>query len=82
MASRPFKMGNWVQISEHEGFVTDITINHVELRNLNGEYVILPNEAVNSRTIINRSYEGKLRLGLEVGIDYEVDPEHAESVAL
>jgi len=82
MLSRPFAVGDWVRIGEHEGFITEITINNVRLRNLDGEHVVLPNEAVNNRTIINRSLEGKLRLRLEVGIDYEVDPSHAETVAL
>lgn len=81
MLSRPFEVGHWVRIGEHEGFVTEITINHVRLRNLDGEHVVLPNEAVGDRTIINRSMEGKLRQRIEVGVDYTVDPEHAESVA-
>jgi len=82
MLSRPFAVGDWVRIGEHEGFITEITINNVRLRNLDGEHVVLPNEAVNNRTIINRSLEGKLRLRLEIGIDYDVDPSHAEAVAL
>jgi len=82
MLSRPFDIGHWVRIGEHEGFITEITVNHVRLRNLDGEHVILPNEAVGNRTIINRSVEGKLRQRVEIGIDYEVDPEYAETVAL
>lgn len=82
MLSRPFAIGDWVRIGDHEGFITEITINNVRLRNLDGEHVVLPNEAVNNRTIINRSIEGKLRLRVEVGIDYDVDPDHAEAVAL
>lgn len=81
MVSRPFDVGHWVRIGDHEGFITEITINHVRLRNLDGEHVVLPNEAVNNRTIINRSLEGKLRHCVEVGVDYGVDPAHAESVA-
>ena len=82
MLSRPFDIGHWVRIGEHEGFITEITVNHVRLRNLDGEHVILPNEAVGNRTIINRSVEGKLRQRVEVGIDYDVDPEYAGTVAL
>jgi small-conductance mechanosensitive channel len=82
MLSRPFAIGDWVRIGDHEGFITEITINNVRLRNLDGEHVVLPNEAVNNRTIINRSIEGKLRLRVEVGIDYDVNPDHAEAVAL
>ncbi|WP_058826184.1 mechanosensitive ion channel family protein [Haloferax sp. Q22] len=82
MLSRPFDVGHWVRIGEHEGFITEITVNHVRLRNLDGEHVILPNEAVGNRTIINRSVEGKLRQRVEIGIDYDVDPERAGAIAL
>ncbi len=82
MLSRPFDVGHWVRIGEHEGFITEITVNHVRLRNLDGEHVVLPNEAVGSRTIINRSVEGKLRHRVEMGIDYDADPEHARTIAL
>jgi len=82
MLSRPFDVGHWVRIGEHEGFITEITVNHVRLRNLDGEHVVLPNEAVGNRTIINRSVEGKLRHRVEIGIDYDVDPEKAGAIAL
>ncbi|MGB9965349.1 mechanosensitive ion channel family protein [Halobacterium hubeiense] len=81
MLSRPFEIGDWVRIGDHEGFITEISINHVRLRNLDGEHVVLPNEAVSNRTIINRSDEGKLRHTVEVGVDYAVDPERAEAIA-
>ncbi|MFC6863892.1 mechanosensitive ion channel family protein [Halomicroarcula sp. GCM10025817] len=82
MLSRPFDVGHWVRIGEHEGFITEITVNHVRLRNLDGEHVVLPNEAVGNRTIINRSVDGKLRQRVEIGIDYDVDPAHAGAIAL
>lgn len=77
--SQPFSVGDWVRIGDHEGFITEITINHVHLRNLDGEHVVLPNESVNTRTIINRNLEGKLRHTIQVGVDYSVDPERAQS---
>jgi small-conductance mechanosensitive channel len=79
--SRPFEVGDWVRIGDHEGFITEITINHVRLRNLDGEHVVLPNEGVNNRTIINRSAEGKLRQTIPVAVDYSVDPERAAATA-
>lgn len=82
MLSRPFDVGHWIVIGDHEGFVTEITINNVTIRNLDGEHVVLPNEYVQSETIVNRSLEGKLRVRLQVGVDYDVEPEHAEAVVL
>ena len=81
MFSRPFEIGDWVAIGEAEGIVTQITIMNTIMRNFDGEHVVIPNDNVNSRTIVNRSRDGKLRIHLEVGIDYDDDPEHAKEVA-
>ena len=82
MFSRPFEIGDWVQVGDAEGIVTEITIMNTVMRNFDGEHVVIPNDNVNSRTIVNRSRDGKLRIHLEVGIDYDDDPEYAKEVAL
>ncbi|AKH97691.1 mechanosensitive ion channel MscS [Halanaeroarchaeum sulfurireducens] len=82
MFSRPFEIGDWVQIGDEEGIVTDITIVNTRMENFDGEYVVLPNDMVSNSTIINRSRKGRLRLVVEVGIDYDADPEQAQKVAV
>jgi len=82
MFSRPFEIGDWVEIGDQEGVVTDITIMNTRLENFNGEVVYLPNDRVNERAIVNRSRRGSLRLRVDVGIDYETDPELAKNVAM
>jgi len=82
MFSRPFEIGDWVQVGDHEGMVVDITIINTRLRSFDGETVVLPNDHVSSATVVNRSKRNRLRLRLEVGVDYETDLEHAESVAI
>jgi len=82
MFSRPFEIGDWVQIGDEEGVVTDIAIMNTRLENFDGEVVYLPNDRVNERAIVNRSRRGSLRLRVDVGIDYDSDPEHAKTVAL
>ena len=81
MFSRPFEIGDWVQIDEHEGIVTDITIFTTRIETFEGKYIMLPNDVVSSSTIINIGRKGRLRLGVEVGVDYKVDPDHAMAVA-
>jgi Small-conductance mechanosensitive channel len=81
MLSRPFEIGDWVKIGEQEGIVTEITIVNTRLENFDGELIALPNDLVGNATIINRTSKGRLRLRVEVGIDYDADPEHASSVA-
>jgi small conductance mechanosensitive channel len=81
MFSRPFEIGDWVQIDEHEGIVTDITLFTTRIETFSGKYIMLPNDFVSSSTIINIGRKGRLRLDVEVGVDYEADPDHAVAVA-
>ncbi|PSQ33404.1 mechanosensitive ion channel protein [Halobacteriales archaeon SW_10_68_16] len=81
MFSRPFTIGDWVEVAEDEGIVTDITIVNTRLENFDGETVVIPNDRVANQTIVNRSERGHLRIKLDVGIDYEADPELAADVA-
>jgi small-conductance mechanosensitive channel len=82
MFTRPFTVGDWVEVGDHEGAVTSITIMHTEIREFNGELVIIPNDLVSEQPIRNRSHQDILRLRTGVGIDYNTDPEYAEQVAL
>jgi len=81
MFSRPFEIGDWVQIGEEEGIVTDITVVNTRMENFDGELVVLPNDTVSNSTLINRSTKGRLRLRIQVGIDYDADPDQAQDVA-
>ena len=82
MFSRPFEIGDWVEVGDHEGTVVDITIINTRLRSFDGEIVVLPNDRVSSSTVVNRSKRNRLRLRLAVGVDYETDLERAEDVAI
>jgi small-conductance mechanosensitive channel len=81
MFSRPFEIGDWVEVGDEEGVVTDITIINTRLENFDGEFVVIPNDRVADRAITNRSQKGRLRLRVEVGIDYDADPATAAAVA-
>ena len=81
MFARPFEIGDWVEIGDEEGFVTDITIMNTHMRNFDGEYVVVPNDLVANQAITNRSREGRLRIHMEVGIGYDDDPEEAAEIA-
>ncbi|KTG27207.1 mechanosensitive ion channel family protein [Haloferax profundi] len=81
MFSRPFELGDWVKIDDAEGIVTDITIINTRLSNADGETVVFPNDRVTNAKITNRTKRNRLRLRLDVGIDYETDIDHAEEVA-
>ncbi|MFB6304984.1 MAG: mechanosensitive ion channel family protein [Haloferacaceae archaeon] len=82
MFSRPFEIGDWVEIGDNEGIVTGITIVNTRLQTFDGEHVMLPNDEVSSQSIVNRTRKGRLRLEVEVGVDYDADPTRAADVAL
>jgi small-conductance mechanosensitive channel len=79
--SRPFTVGDWVVIDDEEGVVTDVSVVNTQLRTLDDEYVMIPNDQVTGEAIVNRSRGDKLRVTVEVGVDYDADPDHAADVA-
>ncbi|MFB6119688.1 MAG: mechanosensitive ion channel family protein [Halobacteriaceae archaeon] len=81
MFSRPFEIGDWVVVGENEGVVTDITIVNTRIQTFDGEYVMVPNDLVASNEVVNRSRKGRLRLQIEVGVDYATDLDRAMDVA-
>ena len=82
MFSRPFEIGDWVEIGDDEGIVTQITIVNTRLQTFDGEHVMLPNDEVSSQPIVNRTRKGRLRVEVEVGVDYDVRPKRAADVAV
>ena len=80
MFSRPFEVGDWVEVGDHEGTVTEISIMSTRLRSFDGEVVTLPNDDVRSGSIIDRSRRNRLRIEVEVGVDYAADIERAAAV--
>lgn len=79
--SRPFELGDWVRIGEHEGLVTDINIVNTQLRTFDDEFLMVPNDTVTSQEILNRSRKGRLRINVDVGVDYGADLEEAIAIA-
>jgi small-conductance mechanosensitive channel len=79
--ARPFEIGDWVVIHEQEGTVTDVTVFNTEIRTFDNEHVLVPNDLVTSTEIVNRSRNNRLRLQVDVGIDYDADPAEAAGIA-
>lgn len=79
--ARPFELGDWVEIGDYEGVVTDISIFNTRLRTYSDEVVMVPNDTVISTEIINRSRLGRYRVEVDVGIDYDADVETAADLA-
>ncbi len=81
MFSRPFEIGDWIQVADREGIVTEISIVNTRIQTFDGEFAMLPNDAVISSEILNRTRKGRLRIHVEVGVDYGVDLSEAVDIA-
>jgi small-conductance mechanosensitive channel len=81
MVSRPFEIGDWIEVDTYEGIVTDITVVNTRIRTAEGEYVVVPNDVIENETLVNRSREGNLRIEVEVGVDYDTDVQQAADLA-
>ncbi|QLG48127.1 mechanosensitive ion channel family protein [Natrinema halophilum] len=81
MFARPFEIGDWIEVEDNEGVVTDISIVNTQLRSFDGEYIMIPNDVIASSMVTNRSKRGRLRLEIEVGVDYATDVDRAITLA-
>jgi small-conductance mechanosensitive channel len=82
MFARPFEIGDWVQIGDREGIVTEISIVNTRIQTFDGEYAMIPNDTVGSSEVVNRTRKGRLRIQVDVGVDYAADVEDAMEVAV
>ncbi|GAB7020226.1 mechanosensitive ion channel family protein [Halostagnicola bangensis] len=80
MFARPFEIGDWIEVEDSEGTVTDISIFNTRVQSFDGEYIMIPNDLIASSMVINRSKRGRLRVEIEIGIDYTSDVERASEL--
>lgn len=79
--SRPFEPGDWIVVEEDEGIVQDVSVVQTELKTFDDEVVLIPNDVVTGTKVINRSRNGRLRVNLDVGVDYDADVRTAADLA-
>ncbi len=80
LMTRPFKTGDFIEISGNTGTVKDIQLIHTVLLTLDNKEVIMPNGVVVNSTVINYSNEEKRRVDLVFSISYDSDARLAEDI--
>ncbi len=68
---KPYRVGDWVKVSDHFGKCTSIQIFNTTLVTPNDKTLIIPNGQVTDNIITNFSTEGNIRLELKVTMPYE-----------
>ena len=77
---RPFKVGDFVEVSGQSGTVKDISLNNTELARLDNVQIIVPNSQVWGNTITNYSAYPTRRAEWTFGVGYGADLQTAETV--
>jgi len=73
--SRPYKVGDWLQIDDRFAEVMEINWRSTRLRTNDAIYLDIPNYAIARGTIVNLHYPTQIHaMRIRVGVDYEVPP--------
>ncbi|HSH43982.1 MAG TPA: mechanosensitive ion channel domain-containing protein [Arenicellales bacterium] len=74
---RPFRVGDYVEVSGQSGTVDTINLFVTELCTPDNKQIIVPNSNIWGQAVVNYSYHPRRRLDLEIGISYESDIDEA-----
>ncbi|MGM9705217.1 MAG: mechanosensitive ion channel family protein, partial [Prevotella sp.] len=80
--SRPFKVGDYIKVDDIViGTVMEITLRHTVIRNVENRMILIPNNKINSSTIVNSSYGDEHTCSfIEVGVSYNTNLDKAIDV--
>lgn len=81
MLERPVRLGDFVEVGPLVGIVDRIGLRSSTVRAMDGAEVIVPNESLISREVINWTLsDRKRRVAIKVGVAYGADPHHVLEV--
>lgn len=79
---QPFKIGEWVEVSDYSGTVKEINVRDTVIQAISGEMIVIPNKDVFENPIINYSHMPLRRGSVMIGLGYGEDCDRAISVFL
>ncbi len=73
---KPFHVGQWIRVGDHEGRVEEITWRATKLRTKATNFVVVPNSTIAKESIVNYSEPViPTRLDVDVGASYDATPD-------
>jgi len=70
---RPFQVGDWVELSGHEGTVEEVGLRTTRIRTFANSMITVPNSALTTSFINNWSRMKKRRIKLTIGVTYDAN---------
>jgi small conductance mechanosensitive channel len=75
ITSRPFRIGDWIQLDTLEGRVRRITLFNTEISTLDNKRVFIPNTKLWEGNLVNHTYSRERMVELVMRGDYATAPE-------
>ena len=76
LVERPIKVGDWIEVGQHQGTVKRISVRSTEIETVHRESVIIPNANLITDVVINSMHNDRTcRVDLAVGVSYDTDVE-------
>lgn len=82
LITKPFKVGDYIRISNHKGIVTTIELMFTTIRTDNGKEVVIPNNLLVTDMLTNYSKEPSRRISIQFPVPVPADLETIEKQAL
>jgi MscS family membrane protein len=76
---RPFQVGDWVEIAEHEGTVEEVGLRVTRIRTFANSLITVPNSQLTTNAINNWSRMQKRRIKLTLGVTYDSSAEQVQA---
>lgn len=80
MVFRPFKIGDYIHVSDCEGEVEEIDLFTTKLNTLDNRHLIVPNGQIFGSTITSFTKNQHRRVDVNVGVDYNANVDRTRAV--
>lgn len=70
---RPFQVGDYIQVDNNQGTVTDISIMYTMLSTLGNQKIVIPNSSLTSKVIKNFSSNDIRNVEMTLDVGYDTD---------
>ncbi|MCT4660880.1 MAG: mechanosensitive ion channel [Tissierellales bacterium] len=77
---KPFKVGDYVVTSGHEGAVVEIGMFMSTLKTPDNKQILIPNSSITGGSIVNYSAYSERRVDLKIGVGYDSDINQVKKV--
>jgi small conductance mechanosensitive channel len=74
------RIGDFIESGDKKGYVSEISLRNIVIRQTDNEYVIIPNSTFVDNPFTNYSWSNRSRIDVSCGVGYEDDLEKVENL--